>query len=122
MPTIGGGSKLIGALRCAVLRGAVVSRWRKKPVVVDAWQFMPAGECEALPTWIDGQWFHEDIGATGKSALSHHGTPHMLIPTPGGVLRADLTDWIIRGVKGEVYPCKADVFSATYEQIAKRSS
>jgi hypothetical protein len=39
----------------------------------------------------------------------------MLIPTPGGALRADLTDWIIRGVKGEVYPCKADVFAASYE-------
>jgi hypothetical protein len=39
----------------------------------------------------------------------------MLIPTAGGALRADLTDWIIRGVKGEVYPCKADVFAKTYE-------
>ncbi len=41
----------------------------------------------------------------------------MLIPTPGGALRADLTDWIIRGVKGEVYPCKADVFAANYEPM-----
>jgi len=41
----------------------------------------------------------------------------MLIPTPGGPLRADLTDWIIRGVKGEVYPCKAEVFAATYEPM-----
>ena len=43
--------------------------------------------------------------------------PHMLIPTPGGTLRAELADWIVRGVKGEVYPCKADVFAASYEPL-----
>jgi len=41
----------------------------------------------------------------------------MLIPTPEGATRADLTDWIIRGVKGDVYPCRADVFVATYEPV-----
>jgi hypothetical protein len=94
-----------------------MSRWRKKPVVVDAWQFMPAGRCEELPTWIDRRWFCEDIEAEGDRTVDHGGTPHMLIPTPGGALRADLTDWIIRGVKGEVYPCKADVFAASYEPM-----
>jgi hypothetical protein len=41
----------------------------------------------------------------------------MLIPTRAGTLRADLADWIIRGVKGDVYPCRADVFVATYEPV-----
>jgi hypothetical protein len=41
----------------------------------------------------------------------------MLIPTRAGALRAELTDWIIRGVKGDVYPCRADVFAATYEPV-----
>jgi hypothetical protein len=94
-----------------------MSRWRKKPVVVDAWQFMPAGRCEELPIWIDRRWFCEDIEAEGDRTVDHRDTPHMLIPTPGGALRADLTDWIIRGVKGEVYPCKADVFAASYEPM-----
>ena len=85
-----------------------MSRWRKKQVVVEAWQFMPAAQREKPPPWIDPRWFHED-GATDA--------PHMLIPTHGGPLRADLTDWIIRGVKGEVYPCKADVFAASYEPM-----
>lgn len=92
-----------------------MSRWRKKPVVVDAWQFMPAGQCEKLPTWIDRGWFCEEIGPESERTIDHCGTPYMLIPTPGGSLRADLTDWIIRGVKGDVYPCKADVFAASYE-------
>ena len=86
--------------------GASMSHWRRKPVVVEAWQFMPAGQREELPPWIDARWFQEEPG----SSL------YMLIPTPGGTLRADLTDWIIRSVKGDVYPCRADVFAATYER------
>jgi hypothetical protein len=78
--------------------------WRRKAIVVEAWQFMPAGQCEELPAWIDRQWFHED---------------HMLIPAPAGTLRAELSDWIIRSVKGDVYPCRADVFAATYESATQ---
>lgn len=92
-----------------------MSRWRKKQVVIEAWQFMPAGRREQLPPWIDPRWFHEDAAPDGDRTVESRGAPHMLIPTPGGPLRADLTDWIIRGVKGEVYPCKADVFAASYE-------
>jgi hypothetical protein len=97
--------------------GAMVSRWRKKPVVIDAWQFLPAGDCEQLPAWIDPRWFYVDVEAAGRGCGEHRSTPHMLIPTPEGTLRAELTDWIIRGVNGEVYPCKADVFAVTYEPV-----
>jgi len=77
-----------------------MSHWRRKPVVVEAWQFLPVGKREELPAWIDRGWFHGE---------------QMLIPTAGGTLRAELTDWIIRGVAGDVYPCRAEVFAATYE-------
>ena len=66
---------------------------------------MPDGQREELPAWIEQRWFHEG---------------HMLIPAPAGTLRAELSDWIIRSVKGDVYPCRADVFAATYE-IATQS-
>jgi hypothetical protein len=82
-----------------------MSHWRRKPVVVEAWQFLPAGQCEELPAWIDQRWFHEG---------------HMLIPAPAGTLRAEPGDWIIRSVKGDVYPCRADVFAATYESATQR--
>lgn len=39
------------------------------------------------------------------------------ISTLEGVMRADVGDWIIRGVKGERYPCKPDIFAATYEAV-----
>jgi hypothetical protein len=89
--------------------------------VVEAWQFMPAGEREVMPAWIDPRWFHEDIEVAAKRTVGHRARPHMLIPTAAGTLRADLTDWIIRGVQGDVYPCKAEVFAATYEPAASQS-
>jgi hypothetical protein len=88
-----------------------VSRWRKKRMVVEAWQFLRPPDCELLPAWINPAWFH------GDPSGAHHTARYMLIPAPGGTLRADYTDWIIRGVNGEVYPCKADVFRASYEPV-----
>ena len=95
-----------------------MSQWRRKPLVVEAWQFMPAGQCEELPAWIDPQWFYEGIETGANRTVERLGKPHMLIPTRAGALRADLTDWIIRGLKGDVYPCRDDVFAATYEPVA----
>jgi hypothetical protein len=94
-----------------------MSHWRRKAVVVEAWQFMPAGQREVLPPWIDAQWFRDD--AAPGEAVARGAVAHMLIPTPGGTLRANLTDWIIRGVKGDVYPCRAEVFAATYEPVRR---
>ena len=93
-----------------------MGRWRKKRVIVEAWQFLPEGQREEPPAWIEPRWF-QDGDASGKSTRRHSSTLHMLIPTPAGPLRADLTDWIIRGVKGDIYPCKADVFAASYEPV-----
>jgi hypothetical protein len=45
------------------------------------------------------------------------GPAFMLIETLEGVMRAEVGDWIIRGVKGEFYPCKPDIFAATYEPV-----
>jgi hypothetical protein len=95
-----------------------VSRWRRKPVVIEAWQFMPAGQCEKRPAWIDPRWFYENAESTAGRTVEHSDKPYMLIPSPAGTLRAELTDWIIRGVKGDVYPCRADVFAATYEPVS----
>lgn len=58
-------------------------KYRKKPVVIEAWQTNEA----------------------------------VVIETLEGTMRADPGDWIITGVKGEVYPCKPDIFEATYEPV-----
>lgn len=96
-------------------------RYTKKPVTIEAVQF---GRRFGWP-----QWFHDAVSAnkvlvygTGK-----HSDPReecfAMINTLEGVMRASDGDWIIRGVKGELYPCKPDVFAATYEpeQAARRA-
>jgi hypothetical protein len=80
-------------------------KYRKKPVVIEAIQFR-AGEQDC------------DLAAdvvTGKIRYPEDGT--MLIQTLEGVMCAQPGDWIIRGVKGELYPCKPDIFAATYERV-----
>jgi hypothetical protein len=43
---------------------------------------------------------------------------HVVIRTLEGDMRAEPDDWIIRGVRGELYPCKPDIFAATYEEVS----
>jgi hypothetical protein len=83
-----------------------MTRYRKKPVVVDATQWRKHGDHPAVMTIphnhpIDATAI--DPGAFGWVPTLEGG--HVV--TPG--------DWIITGVKGEHYPCKPDVFAATYE-------
>jgi hypothetical protein len=78
-------------------------KFRKRPVVIDAVQYK-AGEA---PGELAG-----DVIA-GTVRYVEDGTA--LIQTLEGVMIARPGDWIIRGVKGELYPCKPDVFALTYE-------
>lgn len=82
-----------------------MAKFRKKPVVIDAEQFI--GGCAA----IESDWLSEAIvNGTVSTAVDY-----AEIKTLEGVMRADRNDWVIRGVKGEIYPCKPDIFAATYE-------
>ena len=82
--------------------------YRKKPV-----------EIQAI------QWDGENYGdmrdftrrADGFSALVDREGDKAAIETLEGVMTASIGDWIIKGVKGEFYPCKPDIFEATYEQV-----
>lgn len=82
-------------------------KFRKKPVVIDAIQFVPGSQGAILDFFA----LHSAPKAPQISAL------YLIIPTLEGDMRADLGDWIIRGVKGEFYPCKPDIFSATYDPV-----
>lgn len=85
-------------------------KYRKKPVVVDAWQFTDQFKDRVYHTVSEFNY-----GVTPSRDAS--GAPCLLIPTLEGEMTASLNDWIIRGVKGELYPCKPDVFEATYEAV-----
>lgn len=86
--------------------------YRKKPVVIEARQFTEANG-PALRAWMILRGFET------AQLLPRNGDiePSLVIPTLEGDMRADLGDWIIRGVKGEFYPCKPDVFEQTYEKV-----
>lgn len=80
--------------------------YRKKPIVIEARQLRAdAGWDE----WVD-------IAKWCGGALFSQATP-MAIGTLEGVMWANAGDWIIKGVQGEFYPCKPDIFDATYEPV-----
>lgn len=85
-------------------------RYRKKPIVIEAFQYHTDPETTVLvPQWVvnamvDGTIFSDTTGTYIKTL---EGDLHL---SPG--------DWIIRGVKGELYPCKPDIFEKTYEKVS----
>jgi hypothetical protein len=80
-----------------------MARFRKKPVEIDAWQF--GGEpVEQWPEWLQT--------APGVMRVAGEG---LRIRTLEGDMLAREGDYIIRGVAGELYPCKPEIFEATYE-------
>jgi len=90
-------------------------KYRKKPVVIEALQLR-------WDTWSDMCDF-VDVGRLrdGKPEAFYlnndNQTLAMHIPTLEGVMTAQENDWIIKGVQGEFYPCKPDIFEATYELV-----
>lgn len=80
-------------------------KFRKKPVVIEAMQWLGRNAMD-LMRWAD------NLGGECRWRFESSG---LVIETLEGDMRAELGDWIIRGVKGEYYPCKPDIFAATYE-------
>jgi hypothetical protein len=83
-----------------------VGRFRKRPVVIEAIRWTGDNVEELWDTFGAGEIY-------GPSDLD----PNLRIDTLEGVMVASVGDWIIRGVRGELYPCKPDIFEATYELV-----
>jgi hypothetical protein len=82
-------------------------RYRKKSVVVEAVQWLNKKiVCPPGPTWFAEAEGRGDIRLSGDE---------LTVETQHGPAQARPGDWIIRGIDGEVYPCRPDVFEATYE-------
>lgn len=103
-----------------------MAKFRKKPVVIDAFQFTGWTNCMSyMPAWFVGENGEAPKGISyrcvGAALICESTVPHSqvacIIETLEGDMRAEVGDWIIRGVKGEVYPCKPDIFAATYEAV-----
>lgn len=89
-------------------------QYRKKPVVIEAERFDGTQvEAERLRAWIENAAAYKSYANGGQWLLE--------IGTLEGRMTAMPGDWIIKGVKGEFYPCKPDVFAATYEPALSAS-
>jgi len=82
-------------------------RYRKKPVEIEAIQ-LTRDSFRAAVRFVP-------IDQFSAASEDDEGHVYVDIRTLEGVMRANEGDWIIRGVKGEHYPCKPDIFAATYE-------
>lgn len=78
-------------------------KYRKKPVVIEAMQYKIGIKHKALKPAYDHMNGKKPIGVG--------------IKTLEGFMLVENGDWIIKGIKGEYYPCKPDIFEATYEKL-----
>jgi hypothetical protein len=90
-------------MRVCVKEEVVMGLYRKKPVVIEAVQWWPGTEIDGViyKAPIEGEVPHGDAW----------------IKTLEGTMTVSPGDWVITGVKGEKYPCKPDIFAATYEPV-----
>lgn len=87
-----------------------LQRYRKKPVVIEAMQVEDdLRQQVAIVHWV---------AAGGGEVWLPFADSFITIHTLEGDMRADIGDWIIKGVNGEFYPCKPDIFEKTYEASA----
>jgi hypothetical protein len=97
-----------------------MGHYRKKPVVIEAMQY-PGHFVMGVDSLLAfEEWLQPRAMAIGKWPLRYVGQS-LIIPTLEGDHEAKPGDWIIQGVKGELYPCKPDIFAATYEEVASPS-
>lgn len=85
-------------------------KYRKRPVIIEAEQFCVFSDRneKQFKITVNGMLFPLYKDEKGY---------YILIPTMEGTMRADNLDWIIKGIAGEYYPCKPNIFEKTYEPV-----
>ncbi len=93
-----------------------MTRYRKKPIVIDAFKW--TGGPDLTGDMVGPEWIIDAI-QRGDVCLFKEpvGNMFLRINTLEGTMEAHPGDWIIKGIKGEIYPCKDDIFRATYEKV-----
>ena len=86
----------------------MIQKFRKKPVVIEAEQFCIFSQ-NKIPLSIT-------VNGVTYPVYKDDSGYHILIPTLEGNMRANNLDWIIKGINGEYYPCKPDIFEKSYEK------
>lgn len=99
-----------------------MSRYRKLPVEIEAMQLVGATpECFAVYQWVEPMCDSTHPYAPGACGVSiDPADGQMMIRTLEGDMKVSVGDYVIRGVRGEFYPCKPDIFAATYEPVVEQ--
>jgi hypothetical protein len=92
-------------------------KYRKKPVVVEAFKWTGDHMQREDPEWIVDAILQGKVKV--EKSRGFDDDLHLKIKTLEGVMTATPGDYIIKGVQGELYPCKPDIFEATYELEAE---
>ena len=93
-------------------------RFRKKPITVEAFQMTRDVETIA-PSWFMEAVMEGKVYINQSLVDGHALVYGCTIETPRGRLNARIGDYVVQGVDGELYPCKADIFQKTYERVQK---
>jgi len=90
-----------------------IKQYRKKPIVIEALQL----RWDTWPEMCDFIGFADDGCREIKGTIGKENAIGLDINTPEGTMSALENDYIIKGIKGEFYPCKPDIFEASYEEV-----
>lgn len=97
-----------------------MTRYRKKPIEIEAVQFTGDNDEDIAKFMKDHDFIRGVDTASTVQGIPVEYYDYIEIPTLEGKMKAVRGDWIIKGVKGEFYPCKPDIFDETYEFVDGR--
>lgn len=104
-----------------------MAKYCKRPVVIEAFQMTEKRRWDnsEWPAWLGKAWCTDPgegsvwIDPDAPIAEGHKSAVELVCGTLEGVHRIDWNDWIIKGIAGELYLCKPDIFNKTYERVMK---
>lgn len=85
------------------------AKYRKKPITIEAMGPLTQENCRNIAAWVGER--------AGWKTTPTPSRVELWIHTLEGQMTANRGDWIIKGVHGEFYPCKPDIFAATYDEV-----
>lgn len=86
-------------------------KYQKKPVTVEAWKSYDFSLDDKLPVWVTNAFISREVGETGKEGFDYY------VNTLEGKMYLNNGDYLIKGVHGEIYSCKPDIFEETYIKV-----
>ena len=86
-------------------------KYQKKPVTIEAWKVFDFGLDDKIPGWVFQAFVDRTVGETSKQGFDYY------VNTLEGKMYFNNGDYLIKGVRGEIYSCKPDIFEETYVKV-----